>query len=85
MDQLTEALASLLDQCIDRGMQLPFVTVVVAPNGSVMAGRYTGSAHMPLTTHVEDPGFRLPINIIIADQTGEAARMTITQDGTTYH
>lgn len=100
MDSMERALADVattigeaLTVCLERGMTLPFVLAAVHPNSSVFCLRYEeneageGLTAVPLADHTgEGDGFALPINIMITDQTGEAVRVTITQDGmTTYH
>ena len=71
-------------------MKLPIVVVMVSPNSSMVCVRYDrsdagdGLMATPLAECGAD--FALPINVMITDQTGEAAHVTITQDGrTTYH
>jgi hypothetical protein len=80
------------EECTVRGLELPFILAVVAANGSILAAKYTpASDHDGLDTtllaqHVEDPGFGLPINIMIVDQKGDAARVTInTTDSMGFH
>ncbi len=38
-----------------------------------------------LAEHTEVAGVVMPINIMVTDQTGEAVRIKIDQDGTTFH
>lgn len=45
-----------------------------------------GLTATPLAEHYDQAGFVLPINIMIADQRGEAVRVTVTHEGpTTFH
>jgi hypothetical protein len=83
-------LRDFLTTCLDRGMILPFVCVVAAANGSIFAVRYVQAADglepVRLTQHLEGPGFALPVNIMIMDQTGEAARVKLETTGAiSYH
>jgi hypothetical protein len=39
----------------------------------------------PLASHTEGPGYRLPINVMVADNEGNAVRIFIGPDGQTYH
>lgn len=84
--KITEA----INDCLQRGMTLPFVVAMVSPNSSLMCVRYDrneagdGLTATPLAEC--GAGFALPINIMITDQTGEAVHVKIAQDGrTTYH
>jgi hypothetical protein len=90
LGMLPGILGAFLQTCLDRGMVLPFVCVTAAANGSIFAVRYVqavdGLEAAPLAQHVEGPGFTLPINIMIMDQTGEAARVKLETTGTmSYH
>jgi hypothetical protein len=83
-------LNQLLSTCLERGMVLPFISVVASANGSIFAVRYVQAADglepVRLTQHLEAPGFTLPINIMIMDQTGEAARIKLETTGAvSYH
>jgi hypothetical protein len=84
--KITEA----INACLQRSMELPFVVAMVSPNSSMMCLRYDRNEAGDGLTATElaecGAGFALPINIMIADQMGEAVLVTITQDGrTTYH
>ena len=92
MDDLARAMGEVLDACLNRGMVLPFVVVTVAVNSSVYAHRYEadesgdGLNVVPLAEHMVDPGFVLPINMMLVDATGEAVRIVIGREGTaTFH
>jgi hypothetical protein len=91
-DGLAQYLGSVLEECPDRGMELPFILATVAVNGSILAAKYTPSSDHDgldatlITQHLEGPGFALPINIMIVDQKGNAARVTIgLKDGMDFH
>ena len=86
--KITEA----INACLQRGMKLPFVVAMVSPNSSVICLRYdrneagNGLAATELAEYNDPAGIALPINIMITDQTGEAALVTVAQDGeATYH
>ena len=87
IDDITSQIAGAFEACLKKGMQLPFVLCVASPNGSVLAARFTapGTAMKFLATHEEKEGWRLPINIMIVDQGGEAARVTLSATGETWH
>ena len=68
-------------------MVTPFIFMSGSSNGSVLALRVIGdgSDGEVLAEHYEDEGFRLPITLVVVDQTGEAARATIQGSKVTYH
>jgi hypothetical protein len=86
---LSEAITEVLQECIARGMQSPFVVSAMSPNGSVTAFRFLGPSEEmeTLAEHFEDEGFVLPINIIVMDQAGAAERVVISpgRDSMTWH
>jgi hypothetical protein len=43
MEEVTNQIAILLEECHERGMPLPYLLVAVAINGSIMACRYVES------------------------------------------
>ncbi len=92
MDDLASATGEILDACMNRGMELPFVMVAVAANSSIYAHRYEedetgdGLDVVPLAEHIVGPGFQLPINMMLVDATGEAVRIVIGREGgATFH
>jgi hypothetical protein len=86
MDKLSEALAQFLEGAIGAGFKLPFCAVAVAANCTMTAVKYTpangenaddGLDALFIANHEEGPGFALPINVMLTDSTGQAARMLI--------
>jgi hypothetical protein len=78
----------IVNRCADMGMEPPFITCTVSPNGSVLAVRVKGdeTPNEPLAEHYEKPGFLLPMTIVVVDQRNEAARVTIAASGQkTWH
>ncbi len=90
MNDLTEHLGNILRTCLENGMQAPLTVAVVAVNGSILAGRYfwseshEGFDYVELAEHIEGEGFAVPINIMIVDSGGEAARVLIGREGIEY-
>ena len=85
IQDLSEMLALVLEQCLARGMQPPLHMAIVGVNGSMIFGRYTAAMQGGLDVeilaqHLERPGLALPINMMITDQTGEAFRVLIDKD-----
>jgi hypothetical protein len=79
---LAELLTSALEQCQERGMPLPYLLVMAGINGCILAARYVQSDDgLEAEVLIDDGGvMALPINIMIIDATGEAARVSITKD-----
>ena len=79
-------LISVVETCIERGMQPPFIVCLVSANGSILAVRFNVPDEPDiLAEHPQDGMFRLPINGMVVDQTGEAVRVVIDKEGTTFH
>ena len=87
MDDLAMQIAEVLQECISKGMRLPFIMCAASPNGSVLVTRFRFPGTEPdiLAEHFETGGFRAPITIMILDQSGEARRITVTAAGRTWH
>jgi hypothetical protein len=83
MEDLNLMFARFLEEVIDRGFKLPIYTITVGNNGWIGAGQYDVSpigANFEFTKLVEySPSeiVKLPINIILIDSTGQAARCLI--------
>ena len=84
-DDLTRFQTLALEHAHERGMLLPYVLVIVGVNGMILAARFTATGETEML--VDAAGMmQLPINIMLIDATGEAARFLITKDGmTTFH
>ena len=79
-------LISVVETCIERGMQPPFIVCLVSTNGSILAVRFKVPNEPDiLAKHPQDGMFRLPINGMVVDHTGEAVRVVIDKEGTTFH
>ena len=87
MEDMTAALAAILQECEHRGMVRPFVLVAASRNGSVVAVRALGDGREgeTLAKHYEDGGFLVPVICMVLDQTNEAVRITIEAEKITYH
>ncbi len=67
-----------------------FTMMIVSLNGCAVTVRFEQGNDDKveatfLAEHTEVPGVVMPINIMVTDQTGEAVRIKIDQDGTTFH
>jgi hypothetical protein len=74
---LTELIRDPLRACIDRGMQPPLILCAACANGSVLCVRTDGISPELLAEHYEPAGFRVPITLLVLDQTSEVAIITI--------
>jgi hypothetical protein len=77
-----EQMAEVIQTLLARGFQYPLYLSAVAVNGQVLVMRYaqTQDDAIEVTTlaeHDEAPGFVLPINLMITDRRGAAARVVI--------
>ena len=86
LDPLARAMGEALEACLKLGFELPLHAVAVGLNGSVLAVRYVaaeggGLAAQPLAEYFENAQFTAPVNIMIVDASGEAARVIIGPDG----
>jgi len=75
-----EQIANVLRELSVRGFVAPYTSAVIGANGSVMTFRYVQREHglvaEILDQHVEDGGFAMPMNLLVVDSRGEAARAT---------
>ncbi len=90
MEDFSEHLGDVLVTCLENGMQAPLTLAAVAVNGGVLVIRYTWSESLEgfdaevLAEPPEGKGLAMPINIMIVDSGGEAARVLIEQGGIEY-
>lgn len=84
---ITDAMREALETCVERGMKLPFILCSASPNGSIICMRFRSGGIEPeaLCEHFEPEGFRMPVTLMVLDQNGEAARVTITAERTIFH
>lgn len=83
-EELQEHFVDMLKQCIDNGMTLPFIVCAISSNGSVLVTRINeGRGSDTLAQHFEDD-FTTPVNIMVVDHDGEAARVVIKAGQISY-
>jgi hypothetical protein len=81
IEELADTFGDIYDQCVEHGMQQPFVVCGVGRNGSVVATRVNGDGTTDvLARHIEAGAFGLPIHITIVSQDGRVARVTVEAD-----
>ena len=79
-----EQLNDLIEELDGRGWQRPFTMVAVGVNGAAVGVRHDRGEGEPLFQH--GGLLTLPINVMIVDANGAAARVLIRTDGsTTFH
>ena len=78
MEELQKHLVEALNRCIDNGMKLPFIVCAVSANGSMLSMRFNEGRDLePLAQRLEGDVFTTPVNIMVVDHNGEAARLVI--------
>jgi hypothetical protein len=86
MDDLQELIVEVLEECERRGMRLPLILCGISRNGSTISARFTGEGSAEiLTEYVAVEGFVLPMTVVVIDQDNEAARVTVTASGRSWH
>lgn len=75
---LTNFIATVISECRDDGMVMPFIVCAVSPNGSVVVSRVGSGDVEPLAEHQEARGFSVPMTIVVVDQENKTAKATIT-------
>jgi hypothetical protein len=78
---MNEYLKAALQECMGRGMALPFTGVAVDVHGSLLGVRTDGENPKVLAERYVRGVFALPINIMVVDAKGEAARLLIEKGG----
>ena len=81
-----EQLADIINACLERGFQPPLYLYAISINGALVAVRYSvsrdsqqGADVEVFAEHYPDPGFVLPINMMVSDASGEAVRVVLRQ------
>ncbi len=87
-DPLARALGKFLSECMDkRGFELPLHCACLGINGYAIVFRYVAAADgsglraEELAQYSVGRGLALPVNIMLCDARGKAARMFIGTDG----
>jgi len=90
MNAFTDGITQFLEAALAEGFELPWHLAAVGANGTLTFMRYSpsngenadeGLTAQFLAQHREDSGFKLPINVMLTDSTGQAARMLIQRPG----
>jgi len=89
IEECGSRMAEALEICLKLGMKLPFTVAVVGVNGSVIAVRYTeGPCSLDcdvLAEHFKDSQFQMPVNMMVVDAAGEAARLVLQNNSVTLN
>lgn len=84
-DDLARFQTLALEAAHERGMLLPYVLVIVGVNGMILAARFTTTGEVEMLVNASGM-MQLPINMMLINSNGDAARFLITKDGmTTFH
>jgi hypothetical protein len=84
-DEIAQAIAAAMGELDAAGSGLPLYLAVVAANGAFMIGAYHEADDGGLSVEVMAGGDRpymLPLNIMLTDTSGKAARVLLTAEGT---
>ena len=79
---LREQMTELLAQVCEEGFEAPLYCTFLDANGSNVYGRYEETDDMGLsftiiTSHMVAEDFTLPMHVLLVDQVGEAAHVTL--------
>jgi len=84
-----EQLADIINACLDRGFVLPLHLCAVSVNGAILVVRYSESEEDEesidgevVVQHFPEAGSQLPINMMITDADGNAARVLLVDPDT---
>lgn len=84
IDAVGNVFSEILSNLVDQGFELPLVVAAIAVNGSVSVARFArspeGVAVQVLANHIEGGGFQTPVNIMVTDSNGDAARVVVGAD-----
>ena len=76
--ELQEQLTEALRQLVENGMKLPFIVSAISANGSVLVIRVNDGREPDTLAHnFQNDAFKTPINLMVVDRDGEAARVVI--------
>jgi len=82
--EVSQAIADVIESCLDRGMKLPLQVAFMSSNGSTAAARYVeGQENCEceiLAEHIVDEGLALPIHMMVIDESGGAVRALLGRD-----
>lgn len=89
-DHLQQQFSEILLLCVERGMELPLHLTTIGANGSALVARYTPAVDgqwdvTVLSQYVEDGAFTLPVNVMVCDARGGAARIVIENGRIALH
>ena len=79
---LRDQLAELLAHVCDEGFAPPVYCTFLDGNGSMVYGKYAetealGRSFTMITSHMQADDLTLPLHVLLVDQTGEAAHVTL--------
>lgn len=89
MEELSLKLSEAMEGCLDLGFVLPWYAVMVSTDGGIQAFKITdydgpGLKVEQIIEHVVNEIVPFPLNVMIVDSKGEAARVLIGPEKTTF-
>ena len=84
-DDLTDAIASVIEESLSRGMVAPLIIAIMDRNGSLLHARVSAGTPEYLAEHMENPGFEAPVTMVVLDQRNSAAKIVFDADRITFH
>ena len=79
--EVSQAIADVIESCLDRGMKLPLQVAFMSLNGSTTVARYVDGQDSCeceiLAEHIVDEGLDLPIHMMVIDESGGAVRAVL--------
>ncbi len=87
LDELTEVLGDILQECERRSMEPPFIFGGVDSSGTVLVFRWSGNGDKieTLATRRADEGDSTSAHFLVVDQNEEVIRAIIKFGEVTYH
>jgi hypothetical protein len=87
LDELGNTIHEALEHYQDQGRPLPYLLIACSINGVVMAARYSkGEDRLLAEMLVEAKDVMLlPLNMMLIDGEGEAARILVFKGGVSFH
>jgi len=80
---LTRDLLDIVNAGLEAGLAFPLTVVFIGANGSVSVSRFPapGQEAETLCEHIEDPGFALPVTVLVVDPDGHTFHGQLESSG----
>lgn len=85
MEQITQYIRDTLQTLVERdGWDAPITVAIIGANGAVSVGRFVSGGtpflHETVCESFGPIGFRFPVNVVLTNSRGEAARVCIESE-----